>query len=408
MPTDLSRLISSLNNSKIRSGGQDRQDPALYQVIFTLIKELQANKAIQGEAAPTAHATTHYAPGTDPVDILQLSGYTGTTTDFLRADGTWQLNSGSGITQLTGDVAAGPGTGSVVSTIANNAITTVKVADGQITYAKIQDVSAASLLLGRGSAAGSGDVQEIAIDTTSMAMTGTILSALTSTGSGITQLTGDVVAGPGSGSQVSTIQNNVVTFAKFQTCAESRLIGRGQGSGAGNVQEIVLGTNLTFTGTTISASSGSVAYAQYNDEKSLGTPGGTFTAGAWQTRTLNTEAADSGGFGSLSSNQITLSTGTYVVSAHAPAFATRLNQLRLQNITDTTTILFGGPVNAAVTAGVEAQVSMAFVEGLFIIATPKTIELQHTCQTTRATDGFGFAGSFTTEVYAVVKLWKIA
>lgn len=184
MPTDLARFIAQLNNSKIRRGKNTEQDPALYQVIFGLIQALQANEAIQGRAAPTAHATTHYAPGSDPVDILQLGGYTGTTTDFLRADGTWQLNSGSGISQLTGDVQAGPGTGSVVSTISNNAITTVKVADAQITYVKIQDVSAPSLLLGRGSAAGSGDVQEIALDTTSMAMTGTILSALTSTGSG--------------------------------------------------------------------------------------------------------------------------------------------------------------------------------------------------------------------------------
>lgn len=40
---------------------------------------------------------------------------------------------------------------------------TATVADGSITYAKIQDVSAASRVLGRGSAAGSGDVQELTL-----------------------------------------------------------------------------------------------------------------------------------------------------------------------------------------------------------------------------------------------------
>jgi hypothetical protein len=54
------------------------------------------------------------------------------------------------------------------------------VADAAITFTKIQDISAASRLLGRGSAAGAGDVEEITIGS-GLAMTGTVLS---STGSG--------------------------------------------------------------------------------------------------------------------------------------------------------------------------------------------------------------------------------
>ena len=57
---------------------------------------------------------------------------------------------GSGITQLTGDVTAGPGSGSQAATIANDAVT----------YAKMQNVSATDKLLGR-STAGAGDVEEI-------------------------------------------------------------------------------------------------------------------------------------------------------------------------------------------------------------------------------------------------------
>lgn len=48
-------------------------------------------------------------------------------------------------------------------TIDNGAVTTDKVANDAITYAKMQDVSAASRLLGRGSAGGAGDPEEISL-----------------------------------------------------------------------------------------------------------------------------------------------------------------------------------------------------------------------------------------------------
>jgi len=72
---------------------------------------------------------------------------------------------------------------------------------------------------------------------------------------GINQLTGDVTAGPGTGSQVATISNNAVTYAKMQDIsAASRLLGRGSAAGAGDPQEITLGSGLTMTGTTLAAS----------------------------------------------------------------------------------------------------------------------------------------------------------
>jgi hypothetical protein len=54
-----------------------------------------------------------------------------------------------------------------------------------------------------------------------------------------------------------TIANDAVSFAKMQNATtESVLVGRGQGSGGGDLQEITLGSGLTMTGTTLSSTSG--------------------------------------------------------------------------------------------------------------------------------------------------------
>lgn len=55
-------------------------------------------------------------------------------------------------------------------------VNTASIEDDAVTYAKMQNVSAASLLLGRGSAAGGGDAQEITLGT-NLSMSGTTLNA---------------------------------------------------------------------------------------------------------------------------------------------------------------------------------------------------------------------------------------
>lgn len=56
----------------------------------------------------------------------------------------------------------------------------------------------------------------------------------------------------------SNVDNDAITYAKMQNVsAASRLLGRGSAGGAGDVEEITLGSGLTMTGTTLSASGGS-------------------------------------------------------------------------------------------------------------------------------------------------------
>jgi hypothetical protein len=64
---------------------------------------------------------------------------------------------------------------------------------------------------------------------------------------GLDQLTGDVTAGPGTGSQVATIANDAVTFAKMQNIATDKLLGRDTAL-SGNVEEIGLSADLQFDG----------------------------------------------------------------------------------------------------------------------------------------------------------------
>ncbi len=56
------------------------------------------------------------------------------------------------------------------------------------------------------------------------------------------------------------------------------------------------------------------------DEKASGSHGGTSVAGSFQTRVLNTSLTNEISGASLSSNQITLPSGTYYINARMPFY----------------------------------------------------------------------------------------
>lgn len=138
------------------------------------------------------------------------------------------------------------------------------------------------------------------------------------------------------------------------------------------------------------------------DQKSSGTAGGTFTSGAWQTRDLNTEVVDTGNNASVASNQITLAAGTYRCIIRAPG-GVDFHQARLYNVTDSAVLLLGS--NGDSRSGGDAS-SDSIIMGRFTLATSKVLEVQHRCNSTVATYGFGFPTSWGTEVYTTAMFWK--
>lgn len=145
------------------------------------------------------------------------------------------------------------------------------------------------------------------------------------------------------------------------------------------------------------------AYVCVRDKKTPGTGGGTFTLGAWRTRDVNDEQADAGNICSIASNQITLEPGTYRCVISCPALAVNNHQARLQNISDTLTLLYGSCEYARASTVVQSR---SFVVGRFTLANAKTLEIQHRCTATTPTNGFGNTCSFTEEIYTLAEFWR--
>jgi len=130
---------------------------------------------------------------------------------------------------------------------AGGAVTVGVVADG-ITFAKIQNASAADKLVGRGNGAGAGDFQEISLGT-NLSMSGTTLNAAggggsTPTGTGFRHVTSGVEDAAAKLVDTADINNDQVTYAKIQNVSVTdRLLGRDTAA-AGDIEELTVGGGL--------------------------------------------------------------------------------------------------------------------------------------------------------------------
>lgn len=205
----------------------------------------------------------------------------------------------------------------------------------------------------------------------------------------------------------TTVFNNAsAAIAKTIVDAKGDIIAA---TAADTVARLAVGANDTVLTADSSTATGlkwvtpsSISYAIFNDTKSSGTAGGTFTSGAFRTRDLQTTQINDITGCSLASNQVTLPAGTYYVSAFVPAHACSVFIGRLQNITDSTTQILGQNAFTEVLA-----MNVSTIEGKFTIAASKVFEVQSRCNTTRATEGFGVPNSYGDNIYTVITIAKI-
>lgn len=121
--------------------------------------------------------------------------------------------------------------------------------------------------------------------------------------------------------------------------------------------------------------------------------GGTFNAGAWRIRQLNTIVQDAIGL-NLNTNRIILPTGTYYIRAWAACNGVRANATRLFNQTTNQVALMGVSTYAEqnVTANSVRQNTLTPLEGYFTLTTQSALVIQHRCLYSRSTRGFGAVG----------------
>lgn len=194
----------------------------------------------------------------------------------------------------------------------------------RLPYTNLPSAVAASRLMGRGSASGAGDFQEISLGS-GLTMTGTTLSA-TGTGGGLSDADyGDItVSGTGT---VMTIDAGVVTYAKLQNAsagnvvlaraaatsgsysevalAASRLLGRGS---TGDIAAISAGAGLAISGTTLSVS-------LTNETKTLAADVQLPSSNAWVQALETTTAFSQGVYlitATITFNRVTTTARTYM------------------------------------------------------------------------------------------------
>ena len=152
---------------------------------------------------------------------------------------------------------------------------------------------------------------------------------------------------------------------------------------------------------------GFVTYAIIADEKTSGTNGGTFTAGAWQTRDLSEDPiADPDNIVSVSNNQFTLGAGTYLIEASAHAHDVARHQTRIYNATDSSVVQYGMGEFLGTS---DTTSSTSLVVGRTTITASKVFQIQHRCGSSKTSTGFGVSTNFGgVEIYTLVRIYKEA
>jgi hypothetical protein len=179
-------------------------------------------------------------------------------------------------------------------------------------------------------------------------------------------------------------------------------------SGAGKIPVANLPTNANGVAST--DGNNKVPYANLNyfpyvkvsETQSSGTGAGNGSTGAWNTRVLNTKDSDTANIATLSSNQITLPAGTYLVRASSPFINCAQAQARLYNVTASAVLING---SSAANNSTTVQ-NDSLISGIITIASTSVLAIQYQIYSNNS-NALGTPSSFGTEVYTVAEFIKI-
>ena len=164
-------------------------------------------------------------------------------------------------------------------------------------------------------------------------------------------------------------------------------------------------TALEFA--TVSGTTFGSALFHVRDEKSAGTNGGSGST-SFTKVTLNTVMTNEISGASISSDVITLPSGTYYIIANVIGNYCGMLKSKLRNTSDSTDTLIGSTVKPP-DNGSDSQGSVdSFVIGRFTIAAQKNFELQRRVDSAY-THSAGYAANYgVVEVYCQCQIWKVA
>lgn len=159
-------------------------------------------------------------------------------------------------------------------------------------------------------------------------------------------------------------------------------------------------------------------YIFIKDVKVVGTNGGTFFQDTWIPRFLNdidtsitgsvtlTTGTNSthgvtGDIGTENPSSFTLEPGTYLLSSYTPAYNVSSHQTRLYNNTTSQVEIYGSCEHAYKTT------SVSTIHHQFQITTASEFYIEHKCENTEVSDGFGRACGNTSEFFTRVIIFKL-
>lgn len=179
-----------------------------------------------------------------------------------------------------------------------------------------------------------------------------------------------------------------------------------------DIDQVATGASDLVVVLSVSGTSGGVSlkneYVLVREERTAGTAGGTFTAGSWVTRVINTEVFDTGNNCTLpGSNVIRLQAGTYDYRITAPASFVAGHKCRFYDVTGAAVVT--GSSGTSEAANTNPMNTRSFDMGRFTITAENDFRVEHYAKVTNADDGLGSPSNFgEAEVYTTAEFWRIA